>query len=99
MFKVICVKEVTTSLSSIPPIIKAGSEYTVIRIYNHPLYGEFYFLAEDLPTQAYAAELFARLDGPCEVALMEQRQEAEGVRLDAQFENVCAMVEKDGDTW
>lgn len=84
--KVICIKEVSSSVSSFPPKIKAGQEYHVTGVYNHPLFGEYFFLAEDLPTQACAVELFAPCNGPDEREILEQRADAELIGSFAPFD-------------
>ena len=76
MFKVISIKEASFNVSPHPSKIEVGGEYHVISIFTDPLYGDYYFLEEDLPTQGYAAECFVRCDGPDERELFEQRAQA-----------------------
>ena len=88
MFKVICIKEASFNVSPHPSKIEVGGEYHVIRIFTDPLFGDYYFLEEDLPTQGYAAECFVRCDGPDERELFEERAQEEIARLDKAYAEI-----------
>lgn len=94
MFRVICIKEVESgrSLSRRPSIVKVGEVYTVVKLHNDPLFGEFYILAEDEPTQCYAPELFARCSDIDERDLLNERYLEEVKRLDRQYEAIPSIL-------
>lgn len=91
MFKVMCIKSVGN--------IFFGETYTAIRVVKcHAGTGKVgYALEEVIPPDptcnAYDVNLFIRLDGPCEKAILEERVEREIADLDRSYRDLVHEVE------
>lgn len=74
------------------PELNVGNEYTVIRVFPDYGSGEGYQLKEVKPAEAhyvgFNAHAFSKLDGPCEMEILEERLDQEYADLTTLYEAI-----------
>lgn len=82
------------------PEIEIGDEVTIIGQSNSPVSGIAHVQLAEYPTFGfggplyYAAYKFSPLNGPCEVALLDERVERQIADLDRNWRGICEKLDK-----